>query len=117
KKSMINSAKHNHAFSDIINLSVPVQTARIWTINLNVEEKIEKKLHSTLSFDERIRANRFRNTTHKKHYIAVRGVLRQLLGYYLHIPPQSIIFNYNNYQKPSLAFPNSLLHFNISHSG
>ena len=47
-----------------------------------------------------------------------RGVLRQLLGYYLHTEPKKIEFSYSDRGKPLLREPSpvSPLQFNLSHS-
>jgi 4'-phosphopantetheinyl transferase len=55
----------------------------------------------------------------RSHFMAARGILRELLGAYLGSSPAKVQFSYGNYGKPALeaitAGPS--LQFNLSHSG
>jgi 4'-phosphopantetheinyl transferase len=44
-------------------------------------------------------------------------VLRDILGRYLKLPPESLQFNYSSYGKPSLGDQFAWLRFNVSHAG
>jgi 4'-phosphopantetheinyl transferase len=67
--------------------------------------------------DERTRSARFKFERDQQRFIVARGVLRDLLGRYLQIPPSQISFVYNAFGKPDLG-PEfaSRLTFNLSHS-
>lgn len=67
-----------------------------------------------LSAEEHDRAGRFRFDRHRRHYIARRGILRELIGSYLGCNPAKVGFVYNAYGKPALR--NTDLHFNLSRS-
>jgi 4'-phosphopantetheinyl transferase len=68
--------------------------------------------------DEQTRADRFRFPRDSHRFIASRGILRTLLGRYLHVPPAHLRFCYGDRGKPALAedFSMSGLQFNLSHS-
>jgi 4'-phosphopantetheinyl transferase len=76
-------------------------------------------LWSSLSQDEKKRAERFHFQKDRDHFIIARGVLRILLGRYLNVSPEVVRLQYSAYGKPSLAeeFCSSRLRFNLSHSG
>jgi len=65
-----------------------------------------------LSPDEQARADRFRFDRDRSHYVACRTALRLLLADALGLSPESIAFTYGPHGKPE-----SLLPFNVSHSG
>ncbi|HEX8458500.1 MAG TPA: 4'-phosphopantetheinyl transferase superfamily protein [Pyrinomonadaceae bacterium] len=79
-----------------------------------------ERFHATLAPDEKATAARYRFRRHRDHYVAARGILRQLLARYLSAPPESLRFTYSAYGKPALdpsahgAQPS--LRFNLSHS-
>jgi len=85
----------------------------LWFLSLH-----EKKpqLYHLLSEDEKKRAMRFHFSHHRRRFINARGLLRLILGRYLHCRPDQIQFNYNKQGKPNLNHPEQI-EFNISHSG
>lgn len=95
----------------------------IWRSRLDVPLDRLSQLQSYLSKDEQDRAAQFRFDHHRHHFIIGRGLLRVLLGQYVHHPPQDIRFEYGDRGKPFLA--NAMasaqiahtLQFNVSHSG
>lgn len=90
----------------------------IWRASLNVSELQVKSLLEILSVDEIERAGRFHFERDQKRFIAGRGMLRQMLGLYLAIPPQDIRFKYASHGKPLIHTDSKhqVLHFNLSHS-
>ena len=70
---------------------------------LDLDEHRLAGLHATLSADERGRAARFHFERDRKHFIAARGLLRELLGRYLARAPASLRFAYGPRGKPFLA--------------
>jgi len=71
-----------------------------------------------LSPDERLRANLLLNKMARDRFVAGRILLRQILAYYLSLPPAQIHLSTNEYGKPRLAenqYENELC-FNLSHS-
>ena len=87
----------------------------IWRLSLNIPTDSVKLTESTLSADEAERAARFRFEVDKNRFIVSHGVLRNILGRYLHRDPAELKFSVNQYGKPALV--DSTLEFNLSHSG
>jgi 4'-phosphopantetheinyl transferase len=67
--------------------------------------------YDLLSAEERARSERMAKEETRRSFIAARGMLRCLLGWYLHRAPDTIVIGYEEYGKP--AVPG--LHFNLSH--
>ena len=99
-------------------LTLPENEVHVWLASLEQSEAILLQSQHTLSPDERLRAARFHFERDRRSFIIARGVLRTLLGRYLHVPPAQLQFAYNKYGKPLLDMPppGKTLHFNISHS-
>lgn len=92
---------------------------QVWLAELDQPYDMMGLLESTLSPDELIRANRFRFEKDRNHFIAARGILRDILGGYLDLPPRTVRFEQNSYGKPLLLDSENSrnLNFNVSHSG
>lgn len=77
-----------------------------------------RALWTTLSAEERKRADRFRFERDRSRFVAARGMLRMLLAQSLGAEPAAIEFKYSSYGKPSLAgdWATAGLQFNLSHS-
>jgi 4'-phosphopantetheinyl transferase len=90
----------------------------VWQAALDREEKILGRLESTLSPEEKARADRFHFANDMNRFVVARGLLRELLGEYLDQSPLSLEFSYGKHGKPSLSGGNgsSGLCFNLSHS-
>jgi 4'-phosphopantetheinyl transferase len=88
----------------------------VWRAALERSDDELSACERILSADERARADRFCFGRDRRHYIAGRGILRMLLGRYLHCDPAALTFCYNAHGKPTLASPVSDLRFNVSHS-
>lgn len=75
-------------------------------------------LARVLSTDEIARARHYAFARDREHFIVRRAVLRQLLGSYLAVKPQELVFCYGPHGKPALP-PSRYgqpLEFNLSHS-
>ena len=90
----------------------------LWCSHLDRSPQDVQALLLTLSDDERVRADRFCFQVDRTRCIVRRGLLRVILGSYLHIEPSSLCFCYGPQGKPRLALTNhdQELHFNVSHS-
>ena len=90
----------------------------VWNANFDPSSAWPKQQTRILSADETDRAGRFLFTKDRAHFIYTRSVLRVLLGRYLDVPPEDVIFRYGRNGKPELspAFHDTDLHFNLSHS-
>lgn len=90
----------------------------IWRASLDLEKEILSGCASILSQDEKLRASRFLFPRDRDHFIAARGVLRQLLGKYMDCSPVRIEFQYGLHGKPAVRTPDggAPIRFNLSHS-
>jgi len=88
-------------------------------VRLDASAGIIAALWQLLSRDEQERAEKFRFSEHRQHYIVARGNLRRLLAERLRIAPRAVEFVENNYGRPKLApvHGSADLDFNLSHSG
>jgi 4'-phosphopantetheinyl transferase len=87
----------------------------VWIIQLSHPELNPDSFLPLLSADERDRAARLHSEKAQRQQILTRGILRQLIGNYLDLPPASLRFDYNRNGKPYLG--DSKISFNASHSG
>jgi 4'-phosphopantetheinyl transferase len=90
----------------------------VWHAALDRDQKILLPLESTLSPEEKTRADRFHFVNDRNRFVAARGQLRELLGKYLNRPAAALEFSYGKYGKPFLSgeSASSGLSFNVSHS-
>jgi 4'-phosphopantetheinyl transferase len=95
--------------------ALPESDLHIWRASLDVDLSERTRLHSHLSDDELLRADRFVFPNDRDHFIVGRGRLRELLGMYLHRPPESLRFRTGQFGKPSVSDHRELC-FNLSHS-
>ncbi|HEY6444314.1 MAG TPA: 4'-phosphopantetheinyl transferase superfamily protein [Candidatus Acidoferrales bacterium] len=99
-------------------LTLEENTVHAWSADLDRSPYEIRRLHDTLSPDERERAFRFRFAGDQQRFIASRGILRDILARYVGRPPDALHFSYGPFGKPSLADDcASDLRFNLSHSG
>ena len=97
---------------------LPPDEVHCWRASLNCNDVILSKLEATLSSDEKSRAGRYVFDSDRKHFIVARGILRQLLGAYMNLPPAQLRFCYGPQGKPELDPEHfqSAPRFNLSHS-
>jgi 4'-phosphopantetheinyl transferase len=88
----------------------------VWRAPLDSNDPGLARLAGTLVGDEQERARRYYFEKDRRHFIAGRGLLREILGSYLGWDPARLGFTYGAHGKPSLAEPASPLCFNVSHS-
>ncbi len=91
----------------------------VWQADLTPSPERLADLAAALAADERERAARFRFPEHRDHFIAGRGLLRELLGAYLNRPAVALRFAHGPRGKPMLAGEEAGagLYFNLAHSG
>ena len=99
-------------------LVLPNNAVHVWRASLHVSASELRTLEDTLAVDERARAERFYFQKHREHFIAGRGLLRNILSRYLDREPDQLRFRYNSYGKPDLTEDTGAegLCFNLSHS-
>lgn len=100
------------------NFTLAKNDLHVWVASLNKPQGQLNQLWEHLADDEQDRANRFYFERDRNHYVAARGLLRQLLSHYLHVAPTEIGFAYGEHGKPALAVPfaESGVQFNLSHA-
>lgn len=91
----------------------------VWRASLKHPQHRLQQLRGTLASDEAERAARFHFERDRQHFIAARGLLREILSRYLKLSPDSLRFKYTSYGKPYLTDEcgGAWLRFNVSHSG
>ena len=111
---------------------LPERCVHLWVADLQRLEiqflvsaatEIEFLFWRFLSTAEQERAERFHFDIDRRRFVIRRGLLRILLGAYLHLPPDQVVYLANAFGKPALdglALPTtplaSKLRFNLSHS-
>ncbi len=99
-------------------LSLGTDEIHLWRGSLDCEPALQERLETLLSPDERTRADRFVFSLDRNRYVAGRGILRDLLGRYLSLPPGEVRLFYGGQGKPALDAQNPAtpIQFNLSHS-
>ena len=95
---------------------IPDRTIHVWYCDFDFNREKLNYYSSLLSKNEKEKASRFKFKKDEDCYIITRGILRLLLASYLKLEAKDIIFEYTSFGKPYLTF-DSLLKFNVSHSG
>ena len=97
---------------------MPVNEVHVWRAVLDVSTVESERLSRLLSPDEHARARRFRFQKDQEHFIAARGILREILSRYLGRDAAQLLFAYGPYGKPGLAPGSGAdgLCFSLSHS-
>jgi len=92
---------------------------QVWLAALPAAETDVTELTNQLSRDERERAERFRMSESRQHFLFGRALLRQLLAACVNIEPGALEFALQSHGKPFLSRPTAAgnLRFNLSHSG
>jgi 4'-phosphopantetheinyl transferase len=99
-------------------LALSTGELHIWRAPLDVAEDSVRGFAAHLSADEITRAEKFVFARDREHFIVARGILRMLLGRYLHKPPAGIVLCKGSRGKPYLRAETGEppLQFNLSHS-
>ncbi|MBI2191122.1 MAG: 4'-phosphopantetheinyl transferase superfamily protein [Planctomycetes bacterium] len=98
---------------------LPDGEVQVWQVAIDSASCRVEDLRGVLSAGEVARADRYRFEKDRQRSVVARGVLRNLLGRYLGLKPESVRFVTSAYGKPALD-PSLGLHdvrFNVSHSG
>jgi 4'-phosphopantetheinyl transferase len=86
----------------------------IWTVDLDLSHQQVEDFGQFLTAQERQRAAKFINPIHGNRWTIARGYLRQILGKYINLTPDAIVFNYGQQGKPAVEAQD--IQFNLSHS-
>lgn len=85
----------------------------LWWISLEITEQQEQEFRAVLSDQQEQKMNRLQNAQRRRHYIAGRGYLYQLLSHYCS-PDQVIALQFNKHGKPSLINNEGNVRFNFT---
>ena len=90
----------------------------VWRLALDVPPPSARRLEQLISFEERRRADRFRQECHRRRFVVRRGLLRSILASYLQCSPRGLRFVFGDKGKPALggSAGRSGIEFNVSHS-
>jgi 4'-phosphopantetheinyl transferase len=99
-------------------LTLAGDEVHVWQAELDRTTSHVRALLNTLDPDERVRARRFRFPRDREHFIVAHGLLRVILGRYLHENPHTLRFSYNPHGKPALVegYSDHTVSFNLSHA-
>ena len=86
-----------------------------WTLCISAVAARQADYGRQLSEQERERAKRLHFAPDRARFVCTRAVLRGLLGQYLSLPPEEIVFSYGPQGKPALL--EDELQFSVAHSG
>lgn len=91
----------------------------VWLADLAFSPDQLHSISKSLSRDEIDRAKRYRLKTDKDRFLTRHGILRILLGQYLHISPEQVNLSAGKYGKPHLAgdLSNQPIEFSLAFSG
>ena len=101
------------------NLTLTVGEVHIWRVFLDQCAPGIQDLYQTLTPAERVSVELFYFDADRQRAILRRGILRQILGRYLSLPPHRLQFHRTEYGKPFLTANSGgqWLRFNLSHAG
>lgn len=118
-RSSLNCAEHVLVRESDASLpQLDVAVLHVWTLGLKLDREALSRQEDSLSVEEWRRVRRYSSTPPARRFIVRRGLLRWILGKYLHCSPEEIKFVYNAHGKPFLSPEfSSDLHFSLSHSG
>ncbi|MCM3900566.1 MAG: 4'-phosphopantetheinyl transferase superfamily protein [Pyrinomonadaceae bacterium] len=90
----------------------------VWQASLDCDIGTVQRLEASLAPDEKSRAARYAFKRDRDHFIAARGILRTILGAYMHRTVNDLHFTYGPEGKPSLQSIRGepSIRFNLSHS-
>ena len=97
-------------------LPMPVDEIHVWQVRVIDAQVFTEKFWQVLDLAEKRKVLRLRKDEDQTRSILSRGILRNLLGWYLSMEPALIEFSYNPMGKPFLSAGNGL-EFNVAHSG
>lgn len=86
----------------------------LWHLDLDATSSCLEQYRAVLDVAERNRATRFYRRRDEHRYITAHGVLRHILGRYLHRSPIAVSISALKFGKPVLS--DSSLEFSLSHS-
>ena len=96
-------------------LHLPSEEVHVWRASVSLLRHAASSLERILSGDEIGMARRFKIPLLRERYTVAHGILRQIVGFYLNVEPNSLVFARKEFGKPFLVH-HDWLRFNLSHS-
>jgi 4'-phosphopantetheinyl transferase len=93
---------------------VPSVLIDAWCLPLEIADAYCRYLYSTLSSEERRRAEQYRHPRDSRRFVVRRGKLRELLASRLGCRAQDVFISDGQFGKPFIE--GGAVHFNVSHS-
>ncbi len=99
-------------------IALRADEVHIWRASLELSADMLTSLQSSLSDDERARADRFYFEKDRLQFTAAHGILRDILGRYCSVAPAEICFSTGSQGKPAMEGTpaGERVEFNMSHS-
>lgn len=96
-----------------------LEEVHVWRAVLTKTASEVESLSKLLAADEQHRAESFHFNRDRANFIVARGILRKILGLYLHRPPDSLRFSYTPFGKPDLDNAGNFEtpRFNLTYAG
>ncbi len=94
--------------------SYQISGIHVWKADLYEQAANVKKYYSSLAETEKERAERYRFVTVRQRFTIAHGMVREVLGCYLHLPPAEVEIAKLPSGKPVVA--GKSINFNFSHS-
>src|SRR5689334_13648317 len=88
----------------------------VWRLALDLPDHALNYLTDSLAPEERARAARFHFERDRRHFVAARGQLRQVLAAYTGDAPATVPLIADDHGKPHLQREPLPLHFNLAHA-
>lgn len=94
------------------------RTIAVWGVTLDGSQECRERCRDALSGEERTRADRFVRDEDRQRYIFAHGSLRVVLGCYLKVEPDAVMFQLGLAGKPVLCEKSHGrdISFNLSHA-
>jgi 4'-phosphopantetheinyl transferase len=97
-------------------LTLTLHAVDVLAFRLDASPAAVASAAAVLAPDERRRAGRFRFPRDRDRYVVGRATVRRVLAECTGADPAQLRFTYGEHGKPSLAEPNSRVHFNLAHT-
>lgn len=98
-------------------LSLPERQVDLWWEDIDSQIDRIPEFRGILSKEEKKRADRFRFELNRNRFMVQHGRLREILGGYLNMPPESLLFARGSDGKPYVSHQGDpKIRFNLSHS-
>lgn len=86
----------------------------VCVLQLDASVAAFEELYSSLTDEERSRADRYRVASARCQFVTTRATLRRILGAHLGVPPQDVPIGHTGAGKPVIAGAD--IHFNVTHT-